>query len=227
MSMMGNGRMRGLEGSAPVGETVASFTDYARAQKTVSALVAAEVPARDIAIVGTGLRSIERVTGRLGWATAARSGALNGILLGIFFAAIIMIGAPDVPLQLFAGVLFVGIALGMLLGLVSYSFVRRRRDYASIVQVTAEHFEVTVLAKSAHKARQALGRAQGQNDDVSGSGGSLAETAAKVVPTVAPVEAPTSVPTPGAGQAEAPVTAPEAPPQYGERLPSADTTPTR
>ncbi|MGL1451802.1 general stress protein, partial [Vibrio parahaemolyticus] len=35
--------------------------------------MAGEVPARDITIVGTGLRSMERITGRLGYATAARS----------------------------------------------------------------------------------------------------------------------------------------------------------
>ena len=57
-----------------LGQTVASFPTYEAAQKAVSRLIAGDVPARDIAIVGQGLRSVEKVTGRLGYATAARAG---------------------------------------------------------------------------------------------------------------------------------------------------------
>src|SRR5918994_6577693 len=155
MSMLGGPQ---VSGSTEVGETVATFPEYEGAQKAVSALIAAEIAARDIAIVGSGLRSIERVTGKLGYATAARSGAINGVLIGLFFAAILVLGSPAVPIQAFVGVLFVGIAVGMLLSLVTYSFVRRRRDYASVVQVTADHYEVTVAARSIHRAREILGR---------------------------------------------------------------------
>ncbi|WP_214468296.1 general stress protein [Microbacterium flavescens] len=154
MTMMGG---RFPQGSEEVGQTVASFPTYDAAQKAVSSLIAADVPARDIAIVGQGLRSIERVTGRLGYASAARSGAINGLLLGLLFSAILVIGSPTVPIQAFVGVLFVGIAIGMLLSLVTYSFVRRRRDYASVMQVVADHYEVTVVAKSIQRARQVLG----------------------------------------------------------------------
>ena len=154
MSMIGG---RFPQGADEVGQTVASFPTYEAAQKAVSTLIAGDVPARDIAIVGQGLRSVERVTGRLGYAAAARSGAINGLLLGLLFSAILVIGSPTVPIQAFVGVLFVGIAIGMLLSIVTYSFVRRRRDYASIMQVVADHYEVTVTAKSIQRARQALG----------------------------------------------------------------------
>lgn len=145
------------QGRDEVGTTVASFSTYDAAQKAVSTLIAADVPARDIAIVGRGLRSIERVTGRLGYATAARSGAVNGLLLGLLFSAILVIGSPSVPIQAFVGVLFVGIAIGMLLSIVTYSFVRRRRDFASVTQVVADGYEVSVAAASVHRARQVLG----------------------------------------------------------------------
>jgi hypothetical protein len=141
-----------------LGQTVASFPTYERAQKAVSTLIAGEIPAKDIAIVGQGLRSIERVTGRLGYAAAARSGAINGVLLGLLFSAILVIGTPSVPIQAFVGVLFVGIAIGMLLSIVTYSFIRRRRDFASVMQVVAEKYEVTVAAGSVQRARQVLGR---------------------------------------------------------------------
>ncbi|MBD3941751.1 hypothetical protein IF188_08605 [Microbacterium sp. NEAU-LLC] len=154
MTMMG-GRLP--QGSEAVGETVANFPTYEAAQKAVSSLIAADIPARDIAIVGQGLRSIERITGRLGYASAARSGAVNGVLLGLLFSAILVIGSPSVPIQAFVGVLFVGIAIGMLMSIVAYSFVRRRRDYASVMQVLADHYEVTVAQNSVHRARQVLG----------------------------------------------------------------------
>lgn len=154
MSMFGGRIPQGLDDT---GQTVASFPTYEAAQKAVSSLIAADIPAREIAIVGQGLRSIERVTGRLGYATAARSGAINGLLLGMLFSAIFVLGTPDAPIQLFIGVLLVGIALGMLLALITYSFVRRRRDFASVMQVLADHYEVTVTSGSFHRAQGVLG----------------------------------------------------------------------
>ncbi len=143
--------------STAVGETVASVPEYEAAQKTVSKLIAAEVPARDIAIVGQGVRTIERVTGRLGYAAAARSGAVNGVLIGLLLSAILVIGNPDAPIQLFVGFVFIGVAIGMILSLVTYAIIRRRRDFASVTQLAAGSYEVTVLPESLAKAREALG----------------------------------------------------------------------
>ncbi|MDR7189451.1 xanthosine utilization system XapX-like protein [Microbacterium sp. BE35] len=189
MTMMGG---RSPQGSDAVGQTVASFPTYEAAQKAVSSLIAADIPARDIAIVGLGLRSIERITGRLGYASAARSGAVNGLLLGLLFSAILVIGSPSVPIQAFVGVLFVGIAIGMLLSIVAYSFVRRRRDYASVMQVVADHYEVTVTDNSVGRARQVLG------------------PQTSVTP---PVPAPPTAPV-----APAPAAHSTEPPRYGERV---------
>lgn len=142
------------------GEIVASTRDYEGAQKTVSKLIAEDVPARDIAIVGQSVRTVERITGRLGYAAAARSGAINGVLIGLFLSAILVIGNPEVPIQLFVGFVFIGVALGMLLSLVTYAIVRRRRDFASVTQFAADHYEVRVQAGSLAKARLALGAAK-------------------------------------------------------------------
>ncbi|MGC5170859.1 general stress protein [Microbacterium sp. DT81.1] len=201
MSMLGGPQ---VSGNTEVGEMVASFPEYEAAQKAVSKLIAAEIAARDIAIVGSGLRSIERVTGKLGYATAARSGAINGVLIGLFFAAILVLGSPAVPIQAFVGVLFVGIAVGMLLSLVTYSFVRRRRDYASVVQVTADHYEVTVASRSIHRAREILGRTTVVD--------SSTVAAVDPMPPVRqqPVAQPERSASPRDGETE--------PPRYGERV---------
>jgi hypothetical protein len=179
----------GLNKPFEVGETVASFKEYDAAQKAVSKLIAAEVPAADIAIVGTALRTVEKVTGRLGYAQAAWSGAVNGVLLGLLFAAMVVIWTPGLPISTFAGVLLVGIAFGMLFRLVAYSILRRRRDFASVMQVSADHYEVTVLQRSVGKARQTLG------------GSAPARPASPAAPAVPAAPA-----------------APQEPPRYGVRV---------
>lgn len=140
-----------------LGEVVASTRDYEVAQKTVSKLIAGEVPARDIAIVGQSVRTVERVTGKLGYAAAARSGAINGVLIGLVLSAIMLFGNPDAPISLFLGFILIGVALGMVMSLVTYSIVRRRRDFASMTQMVADHYEVRVQAASLAKARQVMG----------------------------------------------------------------------
>ena len=179
------------------GEKIADYATYPAAQQAVSQLVQGDIPARDIAIVGHGLRSVETITGRLGYAAAARSGAINGILLGLLFSAIFVLGTPNAAIQLFVGVMFVGIALGMLMSLITYAIVRRRRDYTSVTQVLADRYEVTVLPRSIHRAREIVGRAVAP----------AAPAPAAPQPPVDP-----SVP-PQYGERVDP-----APPQYGERV---------
>ncbi|UNK69788.1 general stress protein [Microbacterium sp. H1-D42] len=152
MSML-NRPMNGSD----LGEVIASTRDYEAAQKTVSKLIAGEVPARDIAIVGEGVRTVERVTGKLGYAAAARSGATNGVLIGLVLSAIMLFGNPEAPITLFLGFILVGVALGMIMSLITYAIVRRRRDFASVSQMLADHYEVRVQAASLAKARSVVG----------------------------------------------------------------------
>lgn len=202
---------------APVGDLAGSYTEYEAAQQAVTKLIEADVAARDIAIVGIGLRSVERVTSKLGYGTAARSGAMNGLLLGLVFVVLFTIG-QEVPIPFVIGLLICGIALGMLLSLITYLVVRRRRSYASVMQVVADHYEVRVMNTSIHRAREVLGTVP--------------------APRTAPAAPPSNEPprygerlpagqTPVApNPAQEPTQAPPAnnePPRYGERLPEGQT----
>src|SRR5690349_18889270 len=62
----------------PKGETVASFETYQEAQAAVDKLAKAAFPVKELAIVGTDLTSVERITGVLTWGRAAGAGALSG-----------------------------------------------------------------------------------------------------------------------------------------------------
>ena len=140
-----------------VGETVATYKKYEGAQRAVSKLIEHEVPARDIAIVGRSLRSVEKITGKLGWARAARQGALNGIMLGLLFAAFAIIWLPEVQTAVVGGILLIGVGFGMALRLLNYSVVRRRRDFASVMTITADHYEVAVSHAHVATSRRVLG----------------------------------------------------------------------
>ena len=179
------------------GEKIADYATYQGAQQAVSQLIQGDIPARDIAIVGHGLRSVETITGRLGYAAAARSGAINGVLLGLLFSAIFVLGTPNAAIQLFVGVMLVGIAVGMLLSIITYTLVRRRRDYTSITQVIADQYEVTVLPRSIQRAREIIGRPMPP------------QTSGLPAPAVPPASE-----QPEYGERARPV----APPQYGERV---------
>ncbi|GAA5150813.1 hypothetical protein GCM10025768_16350 [Microbacterium pseudoresistens] len=218
-------------GADEIGETIASMREYEAAQKLVSTLITAEIPAREIAIVGIGVRTIERVTGRLGYAAAARSGAINGVLIGLLLAAFFVFGNPAAPIQTFVGVLFVGVAVGMIMSLVTYAIVRRRRDYASVTQLSADHYEVTVMPSSLSKARQALGRTAPPpaarpvpaDDEPPRYGERLpaGSTQAAGAPTQARTDGATAQARTDGATAPAAASSDTEPPRYGERVPAA------
>ena len=68
--------------SLPSGEDVANFETYLEAQNLVNALVSGGVPARALAIVGSNVSVVERITGRVGYGRAALSSAMSGSWLG-------------------------------------------------------------------------------------------------------------------------------------------------
>ena len=58
----------------PQGETVASYGTYLEAQRAVDHLADKQFPVQHVTIVGTDLRMVERVTGRLSYPRVALAG---------------------------------------------------------------------------------------------------------------------------------------------------------
>jgi len=151
-----NGRNRTLYPTLPRGEVVATFESYPGAQEAVDVLARADFPVDKVSIVGSDLKSVERVTGKLSWGRVALAGAASGAWLGIFFGLLLVIFSPTVSLAFVFAALLLGAGFGMLWGLVSYGVNRRRRDFTSVQQVIATSYSVLVDSELGNRARNLL-----------------------------------------------------------------------
>ena len=142
----------------PKGETVASFETYQEAQAAVDKLAKAAFPVKELAIVGTDLTSVERITGVLTWGRAAGAGALSGAWFGTFLGLLFFIFSPTgAGLGILGSAILIGAGFGMIFGLVSYSINRRRRDFTSVMQVLATRYAIIAEPEHVARARTVLG----------------------------------------------------------------------
>ena len=151
------GRNRMLFPTMPRGEVVATYETYLDAQQAVDVLARADFPVDKVSIVGSDLKSVERVTGKLTWGRVALAGAASGAWLGIFFGLLLLIFSPSVSYAFVIAAVLIGAGFGMLFGIVSYAINRRRRDYTSVMQVIATSYSVLVDSDLVNRARNLLG----------------------------------------------------------------------
>ncbi|GAB2607512.1 general stress protein [Kocuria arenosa] len=125
---------------------------YAQAQEFVDALSDAEFPVEHVRIVGTGLRSVEQVTGRMTNGRAALygagTGAWLGLMIGLLFG-IFTLGAW-LPVVLWSVVL--GAVWGLVLGLIGHALTGGKRDFRSIQGFEADAYDLLVEAEYAGMA---------------------------------------------------------------------------
>ena len=78
----------GAPGASPLKlefpQSLATYDDYAAAQKTVDYLSDHKFPVEHLMIVGTDLKRVEKITGRLTTGRVALGGALSGLWFGLF-----------------------------------------------------------------------------------------------------------------------------------------------
>lgn len=144
----------------PRGEVVAHFETYLEAQAAVDTLSKRDFPVSQVSIVGSGLKTVERVTGRLTYAKAAGTGALSGAWFGLFIGLLLYLFSGDSSSLLFVGAaVLIGAGFGMIFSIVTYTLGRRRRDFTSIHQVLASSYDVLVEPSQLIRAREILGLA--------------------------------------------------------------------
>jgi len=141
----------------PTGLPIGMYPTYARAQEAVDYLSDHEFPVQNVTIVGTDLRLVERVTGRLTRGKVIGAAAATGAMWGLFIGAFVtLFSADDVNLLLpiFAGLL--GAAFGALTGLLGYAATGGHRDFTSNTSVVATSYELLCQPKVADQARDML-----------------------------------------------------------------------
>jgi hypothetical protein len=143
-------------------QSVGIYNSYADAQKAVDFLADEKFEVQNLAIVGTDLKSVERVLGRRNWGTVITQGMQSGVSTGLLVALVLLIFAqPGSFLLLLAVSLAIGIALGVGFNAAAYAMSRGKRDFTSISQTVATKYEVLCEHKVAAQAREMLQRMPG------------------------------------------------------------------
>jgi hypothetical protein len=147
--------------SMPLGGVqVGTYGDYPSAQQAVDFLSDEKFPVENVTIIGSDLRMIERVTGRLSWGRAIAAGAASGAWFGLFVGLLLGIFAADGTSWLGSVLtgLLIGLVFGAVFGAVGYAASQGKRDFTSTSQVVASRYDVMSAPQFAEQARELLAR---------------------------------------------------------------------
>jgi hypothetical protein len=156
----------GADGSAPT-VTVATYADYASAQRAVDFLSDNTFPVERTSIVGTDLRLVENVLGRLTIGRAALAGTAAGAWFGLLFGLLLGIFADAGWLAVLLLAIVIGAVWGAVFGAIAHAATGGRRDFTSRSSLQAGQYAVLVDAEYAEQARQLLTRLNWQTSGAS------------------------------------------------------------
>jgi membrane protein required for beta-lactamase induction len=136
---------------------IATYSSYRDAERAVDWLSDQGFAVERVAIVGSGLRSVEQVAGRMTAGRAALSGALQGALIGLLFALLfgIFFTGPEF-LGLLVYAIVAGAIFGAIFGALAHSTQGGGRDFTSVRGIEAERYEVQVDEEVADEAKRLL-----------------------------------------------------------------------
>ncbi len=136
--------------------TVGTYGDYASAQQAVDYLSDNKFPVEHTAIVGTDLRLVENVIGRLTTGRAALAGAGSGAWFGLFLGLLLGIFTNANWFGVVIAAMLIGAAWGAGFAAVAHAVTGGRRDFTSRSSLQASQYAVTVDAEYADQARHML-----------------------------------------------------------------------
>ena len=142
----------------PTGLSVGTYDTYADAQRAVDHLADQKFPVENLAIVGTDLRQVERVTGRMTWAKAALGGLATGAWLGLFVGLLLGLFTDEGWGQIILFSVLWGALFMLILALVGYAATGGRRDFTSQSVTIAAHHEIFCQHQHAEQARELLAK---------------------------------------------------------------------
>jgi uncharacterized protein YacL len=138
-------------------QSVGIYNTYADAQRAVDYLADEKFEVQNLAIVGTELKSVERVLGRRNWGTVVTQGVQSGVSTGLLVGLVVLIFArPASLLGLILVSLVIGVVLSVGFAAAAYAMSRGKRDFTSVTQTVATKYEVLCEHKVAARAREML-----------------------------------------------------------------------
>lgn len=144
-------------------QSLGLYDDYPAAQKAVDFLADREFAVENLMIVGTDLKQVERVTGRLNYPKVALAGALSGAWMGLLFGLIVGLFAEEGSwLALVVTAIALGAAFGIIWGVVGYAATGGQRDFSSVSQIVPSKYEVLVEHKLLGQAQDLLAQMPGR-----------------------------------------------------------------
>ena len=150
----------------PARQVIATFDNYADAERAVDYLSDRRFEVDRVAIVGRDLQLVEQVTGRMnyGWAAlrGAASGCLVGALIGWIFGLFNWLQPLIAAVVLaFYGLIF-GAIVGALIGLLLHALQGGRRDFSAVTFLQPRHYDIVADVAVADRAIQLLGEVNNQ-----------------------------------------------------------------
>ena len=138
-------------------QSVGIFATYDEAQQAVDFLADKHFPVENLCIVGTDLRSMERVLGRRNWGTVLGQGVQSGLSTGLMVTFLMWIFMPNSNFMvLFASALVIGVLIGIVFAALGYWMSQGKRDFTSVTQTIATRYELLSEHKVSGQARDML-----------------------------------------------------------------------
>nr|WP_221381252.1 general stress protein [Actinoplanes polyasparticus] len=135
---------------------VGTYPGYAQAQKAVDTLSDNKFPVERTAIIGTDLRLVENVLGRVTVARAALAGAASGAWFGLFVGLLFGLFSDSSWFAVILVCLLIGAAWGAVFGAIAHAATGGRRDFASRSSIQAGNYAVVTDPEVADQARSLL-----------------------------------------------------------------------
>jgi hypothetical protein len=131
------------------------YDGYPQAQHVVDYLADQDFPVQNVEIVGTELRSIERVTGRLTRGKVALAGAVSGLWIGLFVGVAFALFSKQGQLGFLITTPILGAVFMLVWSQLGFTAATRggTRDFASVSQIVATKYEVLVAHNLIARAR--------------------------------------------------------------------------
>lgn len=178
---LGNRSSQGVRLTLPTGVEIASYANYLDAQRAVDHLSDHKFPVEQVSIVGTDLRMVEKIIGRLTYGRVAGGGAMSGAWFGLLIGLVLWMLSPGQSFIVLAA-MAMGAAFGILAAVVQFALRSRDRDFASTSQVVASRYAIVADPAVAGTVRRELETAGLGGRAAGGSGGMPGETPARRAP---------------------------------------------